>query len=114
MMVASVARFCRREPHTTARRVLLPYSVITIIVNTAFVVGAMIGEDSAHGKHPFMEEIKSCSVGDVFYRLFLTIPIVWNDALFVRVAALLTPHNDDRARSRCTGQAPSMIGSFVR
>jgi hypothetical protein len=94
MIVASIRRFRRQAPHTTARRILLPYSVVTLALNSLFVILAAYSEELAnedpeeHGVTPI--PWTGCEPCDILERLVLTIPIVANDALLVSVFHLVS------------------------
>jgi hypothetical protein len=83
MMVVSILRFRRRAQGSTARRILLPYAVTTLVINTVFGIIAICGEEPQKGHHAYQSESWSCTATDILYRLSLSIFILLNDALFV-------------------------------
>jgi hypothetical protein len=86
------------QPRTPSRRVLLPYTIGMLAINTAFLVLVEINADlilqfyqdeiarkSFIGLDPDNEQFLSyCGKGAVSMQILRTLPVLFNDMLFVR------------------------------
>jgi hypothetical protein len=90
MSVASVILLQRQGPCSAARRVLLPYTLIMLGLNTAFsillsVYTEHITIEGSRSQLAILQELEGCD-GDVVVRTVLrTMSILLNDLLFVSI-----------------------------
>jgi hypothetical protein len=94
LIIASILRFRHQKPGSTARRVLLPYAIVSLLMNSASAV--LI----------FMQEVNYLRHSTVFLiikDLLAGMPVLINDTLFVSlslyffISAALTFHKMYRA-----------------
>jgi hypothetical protein len=87
MIIASFWRLCHRSNGKTARRFLLPYSVINFILSSIFVISIIVAEgllqiDPKSSAERY--ESLACSPLNMTVVVTLGLLILFNDALFVR------------------------------
>jgi hypothetical protein len=115
-MISSILCFQRQKPRSTARRILLPYSVGTLFMNTAFASMKLAEEQfesspfgikaSQSDWLPFSDTSGETLIHKVIKNLLLTLPIIVNDALFVSlfrfvITVVLNFHKMYRAGTLC-------------
>jgi hypothetical protein len=77
LIIASILRFRHRRSRATARRLLLPYAIVTLLMNSAFAVLIFAKEEDSL--------INSTPSGIIGF-LLLSFPIIFNDTLFVSIS----------------------------
>jgi hypothetical protein len=100
MIIASFWRLCHGSNRKTARRFLLPYSVINFILSVFFVTSVMIfffGSEEFRQIDPQSLFVSpDCSSLHMMFAVTLNLLILLNDALFVRdLLFVLVPHADN-------------------
>jgi hypothetical protein len=93
IIISTIMRFRRQKPRSTARRILLPYCVGTLLMNTAFAIIKLAEEAfesspfalkaSQSDLMPFSNTSQESSIHQVVKNILMTLPIIVNDALFV-------------------------------
>jgi hypothetical protein len=107
-MIASIRRFMCQPPGTAARRILLPYAVFTLLVNAGLTIAtaALQAHEFDLPVSPTLDPF--CSPANTLYRLMLSVPVVMNDALLVRLVLIhslgemLTERDRSTVRARYT------------
>jgi hypothetical protein len=86
MAVDTIARFRRQRSLTLARRILLPYAVVTLLMNSTFFMQVVVeqGIVRAEPHNPIVKVLaEPCSAGNVLSSILLPLLISMNDTLFV-------------------------------
>jgi hypothetical protein len=91
-MIASILRFREQEKHTTARRILLPFSAVMLSMNSVFAILQFYLEELAITQSQ-TTVLEQCSSVVILQEVLFTLPMVTNDALLV--CAVLLNHNHD-------------------
>jgi hypothetical protein len=100
MIIASFWRLCHGSNGKTARRFLLPYSVINFMLSVIYVTSLIVGEGLVQIDPRSLAserfEFSDCSPLRLSGNVAFTLLMLLNDALFVRdLLFVLVSHADD-------------------
>jgi hypothetical protein len=88
LTIASISRFRCQVPRTVARRILLPYAVVTLITNSTVFIFFIFENETLLVEAAFFDQaymiFGRCSPYFILRRILVNLPILINDALFVR------------------------------
>jgi hypothetical protein len=89
LVIAAILRFRHQERRSTARRILLPYATVTLLMNSVFAIFTFIHEATQGPiKNTFLSDSDTMPISPsgnfgLTKNIMMTLSIITNDALYV-------------------------------